>query len=67
MYDLHSSKVVIYSYISCFVPLNAVGHGNTAGFALASKPSKLVSFGLKLPGKIFKPVRNSSRVVTQTF
>lgn len=38
MYDLHSSEVVIYNYTNCFVPLNAVGHGNTAGFALASKP-----------------------------
>lgn len=38
MYDLHSSKVVINNYTNCFAPLKAVGHGNTAVFALASKP-----------------------------
>lgn len=37
MYDLCSSKAVIYNYTNCFVSLKAVGHGNTAAFGLANK------------------------------
>lgn len=37
MYDLCSSKAVIYNYPNCFVSLKAVGHGNTAAFGLANK------------------------------
>lgn len=49
MYDLWSSKAVIYNYTNCFASLKAVGHGNTAAFGLANKPSfgtnvRVVSF-----------------------
>lgn len=42
MYDLDSSKVAINNYTNCFVLLKAVGHGNTAVFAV----TVCLSFGL---------------------
>lgn len=63
MYDLGFPKVVINSYTNCFVLLKAVGHGNTAVFAVTG----CLSLGLMSWGKFFKPAMSSSCMVIQTF